>query len=262
MRSLTILSTSESGTSSPRYMIGLAFIPSGVPLAMCSRSMSPVERCGTEYLPASFFACVPFPAPGGPRKITARLSSSAGRFSGTTGLVAIVLPSTAQPALPSKTFVIPHHQLRFELLDRIHGHADDDQERGAAEVKLHAQTLEKPHREMAVKPRADSPAKVIEVNSRDHPFRQQTNQRQVHGADERQPLQNLADMLGGVAPRPNARNESTVLAHVVCKLRGIKNNPHVEEREQQNHGDVHHRIERLAPGETFLDGVNKRPAAA
>src|ERR1700676_4116683 len=81
----------ESGTSSPRSIIGLAFTPSGVPLATCSRSMSPVERCGTEYLAASFFACVPFPAPGGPRKIPARLSSSAGRFSGTTGLVAMLV---------------------------------------------------------------------------------------------------------------------------------------------------------------------------
>src|SRR5207344_501709 len=116
----------------------------------CSRSISPVERCGTEYLAASFFACVPFPAPGGPSKITARLSSSGGRVCGTTGLVAMFLPSTAQPALPSKTFVVAHDQLSFQLLDGVHGHADDDQQRRAAEIKLHAQTFQEPHREVAV----------------------------------------------------------------------------------------------------------------
>src|SRR5579863_3317260 len=184
MRAATILSTSESGTNSPRSMIGLAFTPSGVPWATCSRSMSPVERCGTEYLAASFFACVPFPAPGGPSKITARLSSSGGRFCGTTGLVAMFLPSTAQPALPSKPFVVPHDQLSFQLLHRVHGHTDDDQQRRAAEIKLHAQTFQEPHGEMAVEPGANAPADVVEVNASNHPFRQQTDNRQVHRADK------------------------------------------------------------------------------
>src|SRR5258707_2703694 len=81
MRAATIFSTSESGTSSPRSISGLAFAPSGVPLAMFSRNMSPVERCGTPYFLASSFAWVPFPAPGGPRKITARSNLAEGRAS-------------------------------------------------------------------------------------------------------------------------------------------------------------------------------------
>src|SRR5580692_8340850 len=245
MRSATILSTSESGTSSPRSMIGLAFTPSGVPAATCSRSMSPVERCGTEYLPASFFACVPFPAPGGPSKITARLSSSGGRFSGTTGLVAMILPSAAQPALPCKPFVVAHDQLGFELLYSVHRHADYDQQRRAAEIKLHAQTFQEPHREVTVKPRADAPTDVIEVNARDHPFRQQADDGEIDGADERQQLQNLADVFGGVAPRPDAWNEAAVLAHVVRELGGIENDSDVEKREQQNHRDVHDGVQRF-----------------
>src|SRR5580700_4393855 len=262
MRSATILSTSESGTSSPRSIIGSAFTPSGVPRATCSRSMSPVERCGTEYLAASFFACVPFPAPGGPRKITARLSSSGGRFSGTTGLVAMLLTPPAQPALSSKSFVVPHDQLCFQLLHGVHGHADDDQQRRAAEIKLHAQTFQKPHREVAIKPGTDAPSNMVKVNARDHPFRQQTNDRKINRTDERQPLQNLADMLGRVAPGPDAGNESSVLAHIVRKLRWIENNSDIKEREQQNHRDVHDGIERLTPLQAFLDGVQKRPTGA
>ena len=46
--------------------------PAPSPRATCSRSISPVERCGTPYSLAASLACVPLPAPGGPRKITAR----------------------------------------------------------------------------------------------------------------------------------------------------------------------------------------------
>src|SRR5580765_5019619 len=100
---------------------------------------------------------------------------------------------------------------------------------------------------------------MVEVNTRDHPFRQQADQRKINRADERQPLENLAYMLGSVASRPDSRDESAVLAHIVRKLRGIENDPDVKEREQQNHRDVHEGIERLAPSQAFLDGVQKRP---
>ena len=203
MRSATILSTSESETSSPRSMIGLAFAPSGVPLAICSRSMSPVERCGTENLAASFFACVPFPAPGGPSKITARLSSSGGRFSGTTGVMLAAMfyrtGRATRKAFQSKSFVVAHYQpLRFQLLHGVHGHADDDQQRRAAEIKLHTQTLEKPNGKVTIEPGTDAPSKMVEVNSRNHPFRQQADDCQIHRTDERQPLQDFADVFGSV----------------------------------------------------------------
>src|SRR5271167_2247123 len=128
MRSATIFKTTESGTSSPRSMIGLAFNPSAVPLLTCSRSMSPVERCGMPNFLASSFACVPFPEPGGPRKITARSSFSTGRsFSAT---LSSPLAAAAQTALPRETLVIPHDELRLQLLHCIHRHADHDEERG------------------------------------------------------------------------------------------------------------------------------------
>src|SRR5206468_1342157 len=41
-------------------------------------------------------------------------------------------------SLPEKTFVIAHHQLRFELLHRVERHADDDQDRGATEEEVGA----------------------------------------------------------------------------------------------------------------------------
>ena len=37
-----------------------------------------------------------------------------------------------------------HHQLRFDLLHRIHGDAHDDQQRGASEGKLNAHAIQQP----------------------------------------------------------------------------------------------------------------------
>src|SRR5262249_30758609 len=173
MRLATIFRTSESGTSSPRAMIGLACSPRGVPFAMLSRSMSPVERCGTPYLRASSFACVPFPAPGGPRRITARCSLSCGRAPATS-LGAMLLAPTAETTLRSETFVIAHHKLRFKLLHGVHRDTHDDEQRRTAEIERHFQAVENPVREIAVKPGAtEPPGQVVEVNARDHPLRQQ-----------------------------------------------------------------------------------------
>ena len=72
----------------------------------CARNMSPVETCGIPYSAEMRFACVPFPAPCGPRT---------SRF-------------TRQEAL-----VGAHHHLRLHLAHRVERDADDDQHRGAAE---------------------------------------------------------------------------------------------------------------------------------
>ncbi len=56
----------SSLTSCPDAITALARSPIGVPAATASRSMSPVEMCGIPLAAANDFACVPFPAPGGP----------------------------------------------------------------------------------------------------------------------------------------------------------------------------------------------------
>ena len=67
-RSLTMLITRSSGTSLPEAMIGPACLPSSVPSFTACRRMSPVETWGMPKRDASRFACVPFPAPGGPSR--------------------------------------------------------------------------------------------------------------------------------------------------------------------------------------------------
>src|SRR6516164_1986001 len=43
-------------------------------------------------------------------------------------------------AFLEEPFVVPHNQLGFYLLDRIHGHTYNNQQRSAAEVEVHIKT--------------------------------------------------------------------------------------------------------------------------
>src|SRR5215813_14848972 len=111
--------------------------------------------------------------------------------------------------------------------------------------------------DLAVKPGADAPAEVIQVNPGDHPLREDAHERQVDAADERKVLQNSADMLRSGAPRANAGDEAAVLAHVVGKLGRVENDANVEEGEDQNQRYVQDRVKRLAPADVRINGVHK-----
>src|SRR6266852_703854 len=84
------------------------------------------------------------------------------------------------------------------------------------------------------------------MDTGDQPFRQHTNQREIHGADQRQALQDFADVLAGGASRPDARNEAAILAHVVREFRRVEDDADVEEREQDDHSHVDQVVQRLA----------------
>src|SRR5258708_5771471 len=101
---------------------------------------------------------------------------------------------------------------------------------------------------MIVKPRSDK-GQMLKVNAGHEPLRQETNRREVYPADKRQSPEDTIDMLRRVASRPNARNESAVLPHVVGKLGRIEHNSDVEKREQDNQRDVDQNIPGLAPGQ-------------
>ena len=51
-------------------MYSWAFLPSGVPWETLARKMSPVEIAGMPKWSATILAWVPFPAPGGPIRIS------------------------------------------------------------------------------------------------------------------------------------------------------------------------------------------------
>src|ERR1700735_2382321 len=240
-RSSTIPSTISSGTKSPRSIIGFASKPNAVPRVTASRSMSPVERCGSFSSFEIRLACVPLPAPGGPRKISAILAADC------TGDRPTSLAAAAtHSALAHETVVVPHHQLRFQLLHGVHCHSDYDQQRRAPKIKLHIQPGQNEARHVHIKPIPDQ-RQMLQMDTGNHPFRQQANDRQVHAANERQSRQNPVDMIRSIASRPNSRNKSAILSHIVRKLRGIENNSHVAKRKKDNQRNVNQGIERVRP---------------
>src|ERR1044072_592013 len=86
--------------------------PSGVPAATAARSSAPEARIGTSSRVAIAGACVPFPAPRGPsRTMTLTIGDGAG-----------------PPASADESLVVPHHELRFDLLHGLDHDRDDDQQ--------------------------------------------------------------------------------------------------------------------------------------
>src|SRR5579884_1287224 len=123
------------------------------------------------------------------------------------------IPPAPQLSFLDESFVIAHHELRFNLLNGIHGHADDDEQRGAAEVEVYVQPLQNKPPHMVIEPSAHSSGQVVEMDASDHPLRQQTDGGEVDATDKRQAAQNAIDVFGGIAAGAYTGNEATVLAH-------------------------------------------------
>src|SRR3954447_13738479 len=110
-RSRTMPTVISSGTRSPASMYFFACRPSSVPWLTLARKMCPVEILGTPRCAEMNWACVPFPAPGGPTR---------------TSLI------TASP-LAEEALVVAQHQLALDLLRGVETHADEDEDGRAAE---------------------------------------------------------------------------------------------------------------------------------
>src|ERR1700758_3598700 len=134
-------------------------------------------------------ACVPFPAPGGPSSTTGPTSREVSCTIGLTKASRAQSPrrpaEVQPPNLPSasaanasaarrKSVIVAHDQLRLNLLDRIHRHAHDDQQRCSAKIKCHAQTIGHPVRKH-FEESSDRSVKMVEVNPGDHPFGDKRN---------------------------------------------------------------------------------------
>src|SRR5579872_2597583 len=159
-----------------------------------------------------------------------------------------------------EALVIAHHELGFDLLNRIHGHADHDEQRSAAEIEIDVQPFEHESPHMVIEPSAQSSGQMMEVNTRDHPFREQADRGEIDAADKGEPAQDAIDVLGGVAAGAYAGDEAAVLAHVVGQFGGVENNAHVEECKQNDQQNVDQRIERLAPLQSPGQAVKRREA--
>src|SRR5438874_6043712 len=166
------------------------------------------------------------------------------------------LPSAAfdAAAAGSESFVVAHDELRFDLLDGIHGHADHDEQRGAAEIKVHAQSVSHPGRQIG-KEITDRTPKVIEVGAGDHELGNQGDQNQIQAADQGDASKNLVDVIGRAAARADSGNESAVFAHVVGHFVRVENNRNVKIRKEDDANTIEECVKRLAVGQPVRDRV-------
>src|SRR6185437_10745585 len=96
-------------------------------------------------------AWVPLPAPGTPSStIGGSDLPGAGADWGVISKARRIQLCPVRPApedagrARGEALVMAHDQLRLDLLHRVHGHPDHDQQRGAAEVERHPQAVEEP----------------------------------------------------------------------------------------------------------------------
>ena len=185
--------TISSETSAPESMIAATRLPSSEPEARAARSMSPVESWTMPRSATSRLAWVPLPAAGGPNRI---------RFTS--------VPFTARSF---DLLIRPSYwcaeQVRLDLRHRVHGHRDDDQDRGAAEI-------ERPPR------------------SCDQQFRQQADGGDVGRADHRQAGQHVVEVFRRPLAGTDARQEAAVLAQVLRRLFRVEDDRGVEEAEEDD----------------------------
>src|SRR4051794_24499908 len=77
-----------------------------------------------------------------------------------------------------KSLVMPHNQLRFNLVDRVHRDADDDEKRCAAEIEAHSQSIQQPARKVSIDEVADE-RQGLKLDSGDHDLRNQRQDGQI-----------------------------------------------------------------------------------
>src|SRR6267143_5565092 len=188
--------TSSSGTNFPASISALAFLPSGVPSAAALRRMSPVESWGIPNRAVSRLAWVPFPAPGGPRRMTFTRPSrplpsrAKGHGSRSRRSSDVAAAADAGAARPGEALVVARDQVALDLLHRIEGDADHDQQRGAAELERH-------------------------VVPGDQDAGQHADRGDVDRAAEGDAREHVVDVIGGLLAGPDSRDVPAVLLQIV-----------------------------------------------
>ena len=78
-----------------------------------------------------------------------------------------------------------HDQLGFDLLNRIHGHADHDQKGCASKIECDAQTRRDPAQSGGIQEIVElgtDPGNRLNLKSRNQKFRQKAHKHQIYGA--------------------------------------------------------------------------------
>src|SRR6266568_371081 len=162
----------------------------------------------------------------------------------------------------SKSFIVAHDELRLDLVDRIHSHANDDQKRGAAKVKVDVETVQYPVRQSIEERAAHPDRQIVEVNTCNHPFWDQRNDDQVKRAYQGNTGEHIVDVVAGANSGTNARNKPTILLHVVADVFWIKDNRHIEVSKKEDTDRIQERVQRFAPSQSLAESRKERTKVA
>jgi len=140
-------------------------------------------------------------------------------------------PTPANPRFLHEPVVVAHDELRLDLLHGVHRHADDDQERRAAEEKRDAGALGDEMRQVRVEPVADDgDRRNTESRSAETLARMATIARYTAPASVI--LARIMSIYSAVRFPAESRNEPAVLPHVLGDVVRIEDDRRVEVREE------------------------------
>src|SRR6266705_2527802 len=234
--------TRPSGTSSPRSTIAATLRPRGEPYRIAARNNSPVEMCGRPVRREISAACVPLPTPGAPRSTSLAPAP-----------LAALIPSPAAAAHPrplQEAVVMPHDELRLDLLHRVHRDADHDQERRPAEIELQAEPLRQEGRQPCVERRADERER-LDVEPADQDLGKERDHGEIDRADEGQARQDIVQIFRGPPPGADSGDEAAVFLHVVGHVHRVEDDRDVEITEE----DDGHEVEEVVEGHGVVELV-------
>src|SRR5208282_4233523 len=150
--------------------------------------------------------------------------------------------------------VVPHDQLRLNLRNRVHRNPHHDQQRGSTKIKIHSQAIGYPGGK-ALKNSPDQ-GQVVELDTRNHPFRNQRDQNQVERTHQRDPGENIVDEIRSPLPRPYTGNKPSPLPHIVRDLVRVEHDRDIEVGKENNAQAIEQGVERFAPFHRVQHGTN------
>ena len=134
-----------------------------------------------------------------------------------------------RPSL-QEALVVPHHQLAVDLLHRLEGDADRDQDRRAGERE------------------------VLHVGEGEEHRRQQGDEGDEERAGERDAAEDAGEVPLGLGSGPDAGDEAALLADVLRLLGGVERDGRVEVREADDQQAVDHHVgDRVGLHEVVVD---------
>src|ERR1039458_6481819 len=145
-------------------------------------------------------------------------------------------PSAYATGARGKAVIMTHDQLRFDLVDRIHGHTHHNKQRGAAKVEVHVHAVNHDRGQIFEKP-PDKPY-LVEADAGDESRGDHLNHNQINRAHQRDARQNVIDKVGGALAGPDSGDKRTRLAEVVGDVVRPHHNGNVKIGEEDDEKDI------------------------